>query len=125
MAAKHRELYVPYKTMVEMMVESTFSSNNVYGVVDRNISPYSNMAMDAMKINQGYAGECSIIDEELNTDATKFFDLLKESDKLLWYGCTKHSKLSVFSQVFTIKSDLRLSKVGYYKIIEWARSTLL
>jgi hypothetical protein len=32
MVAKHIKPYVPYKTMVEMMDESTFRSNNVYGV---------------------------------------------------------------------------------------------
>ena len=48
MAAKHKKSYVPYKTMVEIIVESTFSSNNVYGVIDGNSNPYSNMAMNAM-----------------------------------------------------------------------------
>ena len=32
MVAKHIKPYAPYKTMVEMMDESTFCSNNVYGV---------------------------------------------------------------------------------------------
>jgi hypothetical protein len=31
------------------------------------------IVMDAMKINQGYACECLIIDEEPNTYATNFF----------------------------------------------------
>jgi hypothetical protein len=35
-----------------------------------------------------------------------------------------HGKLSVVSQVFTIKSDHGLSEAGYDKIIEWARSIL-
>jgi hypothetical protein len=39
--------------------------------------------IDAMRMNQSYAGECSIIDEEPNTDATRFFDLLKDSDETL------------------------------------------
>jgi hypothetical protein len=38
------------------------------------------MVMDAMKINQSYVGQCSIVDEEPNVNATKFFDILKDSD---------------------------------------------
>ena len=49
--------------MVEMMIESRFiknhSSINVHGVVDDNNNSYRNMAMDAMRMNQGYAGQCS------------------------------------------------------------------
>jgi hypothetical protein len=52
------------------------------------------MVMDAMRINQGYVGECSIIDEESNVDATIFFDLLKDYDEPLWGGGTNHNKLS-------------------------------
>jgi len=39
-----------------------------------------NMVMDAMIINQGYAGECSIIDENSNADATRFFEILNDFD---------------------------------------------
>ena len=67
----------------------------------------------------------SIIEEEPNVDAVRFFDLLKDSDELLWDGCTNHSKLSAVAQVFTIKSDHGLSEVDYDKIIKWARSILL
>jgi hypothetical protein len=38
------------------------------------------MIMDAMRMNQCYAGKCSIVDEELNTDVTRFLKLLKDSD---------------------------------------------
>jgi hypothetical protein len=38
------------------------------------------MIMDAMIMNQGYAGECSIMDEESNADATRFFEILKDFD---------------------------------------------
>jgi hypothetical protein len=41
------------------------------------------MAMDAMRINYGYASECSIVDKESNTDATRFLDLLKDSNEQL------------------------------------------
>ena len=78
--------------------------------------------MDVMTMNQGHVGQCSIIDEEPNTNATRFFDLLKDSDEPLWDDCTNHSKLSVVAQVFTIKSDYRLSEAGYDRIVEWVRS---
>jgi len=64
----------PY--VVERMVESTFSSSNVHEVVDDNSNPYTNMIMDVMRINQGHASQCPIINEEPNTDTLKFFDLL-------------------------------------------------
>jgi len=76
------------------MVGSTSSSSNVHRVIDENSNSYWNMVMDAMKINQGYVGECSIIDEESNADATIFFYLLKDYDEPLWGGGTNHNKLS-------------------------------
>jgi hypothetical protein len=41
------------------------------------------MIMDAMRMNQGHASQCPIIDEKPNGDATKFFDLLQDSNKPL------------------------------------------
>jgi hypothetical protein len=55
------------------MAGSTSSANNVYGVVEDNSNLYKNMIIDAMRMNQSHAGQCSIIDEEPNVDATKFF----------------------------------------------------
>jgi hypothetical protein len=52
--------------MVERMIKSISSASNMHGVVDDNSNLYRNMIMDAMKMNQGYACECSIIDEEPN-----------------------------------------------------------
>jgi hypothetical protein len=37
------------------------------------------MVMDAMKMNQGNGSQCPIAEEEPNADATRFFDLLKDS----------------------------------------------
>lgn len=79
----HRELYVPHDTMIEMMVESTFSFSNVYRVVGDNNNPYKNIAIDVMRMNQGHNGQCSIVNEELNANMTRFFDLLKNSDESL------------------------------------------
>jgi hypothetical protein len=39
------------------------------------------MIMDAMRMNQCYAGKCSIVDENLNIDVTRFLKLLKDSDE--------------------------------------------
>jgi hypothetical protein len=69
--------------MVERMIELTSNSNNVHGVVDDNNNCYRIMIIDAIRINQGDAGECLIIDEEPNADACRFFDILKYSDELL------------------------------------------
>jgi hypothetical protein len=83
------------------------------------------MVMDAMRISEGNVSESSIVEEEPNADAARFFDLLKDSDELLWDGCSHHSKLLVVAQVFTIKSDHGLSEAGYDKIIEWVEAFYL
>ena len=55
----------------------------MHEIVDGNSNSYKNMIMDAMRINQGYVDQCLIIDEEPNADVTRFFDLLKDSDRSL------------------------------------------
>jgi len=75
-------------------------------------------------MNRGYVGQHPIIDEESNTDAARFFDLLKYYDEPLWDGCTNHSKLLVIAQVLTIKSNHELSEAGYDRIVEWVRNIL-
>jgi hypothetical protein len=90
----HEEPYVPLDTLAEMMVGSTSSANNMHRVIDDTSDPYRNMVMDAMEMNQGHTSQCSIIDEELNVDVTRFFDFLKNSDKPLWNGCINHIKFS-------------------------------
>jgi len=101
------------------------SSSNIRGVVDDNSNPYRNMIMDAMRMNQGYTSQCSIVDEESNADAIRFFYILKDFDELLRDGYTNHSKLSIIAQVFTIKSNHRLSEASYDIIVEWIGSILL
>jgi hypothetical protein len=120
----HRELFVRNESMVERMVGSTSSTSNVHEVVNDNSNPYRNMVMDAMRMNQGNDSQCSIIEEEPNTNATRFFDLLKDYDELFWDNYMNHSKLLVVAHVFTIKSDYEVSEAGYDKIIEWKRSIL-
>ena len=56
------------------MIKSTSSASNKYGVVDDNSNPYKDMIMNVRKKNQDYVGQYSIIYEEPNEDATKFFD---------------------------------------------------
>jgi hypothetical protein len=120
----HGEVFIRKKRMGERVVGSTSSASNVHEAANDNSNLYRKMVMDAMRMNQGNVSQCPIVEEELNADATRFFDLLKDSNELLWDGCTNHNKLSVVAQVFTIKSDHRLSEAGYDKIIEWARSIL-
>ena len=72
-----------YKSMVGRMDGSTSCASNMHGVVDDNNNPYRNMVMDAMRMNQGNVSQCSIIKEEANTNATRFFDMLKDSDEPL------------------------------------------
>jgi len=67
----------------------------VHGVINDNNNPYRNMAMDAMRMNQGNGSQCPIVEEEPNADVVVFFDLLKDYDEPLWDGCTNHSKLLV------------------------------
>jgi hypothetical protein len=110
--------------MVERMIGLTSSASNVHGVVNDNSNPYRKIVMDAMRMNQGNVTQCPIIEEEPNADSARFFDILKDSDELLWDGCMNHSKLLIIAQVFTIKSDCGLSEASYERIIEWARSIL-
>ena len=55
----------------------------MYGVVNDNSNHYRSMIIYAMRMNQGDARECLIINEEPNVDASIFFDLLKAFYELL------------------------------------------
>jgi hypothetical protein len=77
----HEELFVRNESIVERVVGSTSSASNVHGVTNDNNNPYKNMVMDAMRMNQGNVSQCPIIEEEPNADATRFFDLLKDSNE--------------------------------------------
>ena len=66
------------------MIGSTSSYSNEHGVVDdnnNNNNRYKSMLIDTMRMNQGDAGECSIVNEKQNANTTRFFDLLKYSDE--------------------------------------------
>jgi hypothetical protein len=75
----HEELFVPNESMVERVVGSTSSACNMHEVGNENSNPYMNMVMDVMRMSEGNVSECLIVEEEPNADATKFFDLLKDS----------------------------------------------
>ncbi|KAL9391957.1 hypothetical protein Peur_015877 [Populus x canadensis] len=94
----HGELFVHNESMVERVVGSTSSASNMHEVGKDNSNPYRNMVMDAMRMSEGNVSKCPIVEEELNADAARFFNLLKDSDKPLWDGCTNHIKLSVVAQ---------------------------
>jgi len=79
----HRELYVPYETIIERMSDLTSSFNNVYRVINDSSYPYRSMTTNAIWMNQGYACECSSVDEEPNVVATRFFKLLKDFNEAL------------------------------------------
>jgi hypothetical protein len=47
----YREPYVPYETMLERMIGSTFSSSNMHRVVDDNNNYYKSIVMAVMRMN--------------------------------------------------------------------------
>ena len=69
--------------MVERMVWLTFRASNVYGVIDDKSNYYRNIIMDAMRMNQGRADQCLIVDEKSNADLAKSFYLLKDFNEPL------------------------------------------
>jgi len=69
--------------MGETVVGSISSARNVYEAANNNTNPYRNMVMNSMRMNQGNVSQCPIVEEEPNADATRFFDLLKDSDEPL------------------------------------------
>jgi len=64
----HEKPFVPHETMIERMIGLTSSASIVHGVVNNNSNPYRTMVMDAMRMNQGHASQCTIIDEKPNAE---------------------------------------------------------
>jgi len=73
--------------------------------------------MYPMRINYSYSSEGLHVDEESNVNASRFFELLKDSDELLWDESTNHSLLSIVARVFTVKFD-------YDSMVEWVKNIL-
>jgi hypothetical protein len=69
--------------MEETVVGSTSNASNVHEAANDNTNPYRNMVMNAMRMNEGNVSQCTIVEEEPNGDAVRFFDLLKDSDEPL------------------------------------------
>jgi len=64
------------------VVRSTSNASNVHEAANDNTNPYRNMVINAMRMNQGNVSQCPIVEEPI-ADATRFFDLLKDSDEPL------------------------------------------
>jgi hypothetical protein len=77
----HGEVFVHKKRMGERVVGSTSSASNVHEAANDNTNPYKNMVMDTIRMNQGNVYQWPIVGEEPNTDAARFFYLLKDSDE--------------------------------------------
>jgi hypothetical protein len=67
------EPYVPYKTMLKIIVSSTSCSSNIYGVINDNSNRYRSMVIDATWMNHGYSSESSHVNKEPNVDETRLF----------------------------------------------------
>ena len=83
----HGESYITYKTILEKMIDSIFISSNIHEFADDNSNTYRSMIMDVIRMDHNYSGEGSHnihLHEEPNVDATRFFELLKYSNELLW-----------------------------------------
>jgi hypothetical protein len=67
--------------MIKRIVGSTSIFNNIHEVVNDDNNRYMSMMMNVMEINHSYLGEGLRVDKELNVDAIRFFQLLKDSNK--------------------------------------------
>jgi hypothetical protein len=88
--------YVPYETMLKKMVGSTSNFHNIYRFVDNNINHYWSIVMNVMEMDYDYSsegscniflseGSCNIfLNEEPNVDASRFFKLLKDFDRMVY-----------------------------------------
>jgi len=56
-----------------MMIGLISNFSRVHEVVDDNNNPYRNMVMDPKGMNHSYIGQCSIINEEPQANAVRFF----------------------------------------------------
>jgi Transposase-associated domain len=58
-------------------------------------------------------------DEETpNSEAEKFYEMLKAADEPLWDGCdTRYTRLSCVTELLTIKTDCNLTKEAFNQIV--------
>jgi len=55
----HGESYIPYKTILEKMIDLIFSSSNIHEFADDNSNTYRSMIIDVIRMDHNYSGEGS------------------------------------------------------------------
>ena len=64
-------------------------------------------------------------DERPNPKAQEFYDMMKAADELLWDGCDKeHTVLACVTELFSIKADCGITKVGFNRILSAVKKWL-
>ncbi|KAL8090084.1 hypothetical protein AgCh_039525 [Apium graveolens] len=63
-------------------------------------------------------------EQPMNSDAKAFTKLLEEGRETLWYGCTKHTKLSVMAILLNIKVDHNTSHECFVSLLKAIKSML-
>ena len=80
----HGEPYVPHETMLERMIDLTYSSRNIHGFMDDNSNPNKSMVIDVMRMNHDCSSKNSHnihLDEKQNVHANNFLNFWKTSMK--------------------------------------------
>lgn len=103
-------------------MESTW--RNKYGVSsNQNIyekeeigttNAYHTIVMDAI----GLKFNLDDLDEPLNPEAQKFYDILSVADKKLCPRCTQYSKLSFVAQIMSMKSKHHMSERNFNEMLK-------
>ncbi|XP_074349663.1 uncharacterized protein LOC141689305 [Apium graveolens] len=63
-------------------------------------------------------------EQPMNSDAKAFTKLLEEGREPLWYGCTKHTKLSGVTTLLNIKADHNISHEYFESLLKAIKSML-
>ncbi|XP_017974538.1 PREDICTED: uncharacterized protein LOC108661599 [Theobroma cacao] len=89
---------------------------------------YTRMVRDAMcpevAFNHGSENELSFMEEDPNPNASSFYSLLSNAEEPLWVGCTKHTTLSVVSQLLNVKAEYNLSESCFDQLLEIIKNML-
>ncbi|XP_017985270.1 PREDICTED: uncharacterized protein LOC108663891 [Theobroma cacao] len=91
-------------------------------------NPYSRMVRDAIGLevafNYGCKNESRFMEEDPNPNAFSYYFLLSTIEEPLWSGCTKHTTLSVVSQLLNVKSEYNLSESCFDRLLEIIKNML-
>ena len=109
LSSKDREACNPYRTMVIEVAGPSFNPN-----FDWEEGDCANDDADPLNSN----------DDLPNSDAQKFYDLLKAAEEPLYEGCETHTPLSAVSQLLNIKSEYNLSVNCFNRILEVVKEFL-